>query len=139
MNALEAEKDQVQAYIFFDFFVTDKKGNAIRNFKLDSSLHVLWKIEQRNPDIPLSDIQEISVDASNPEYYAKPKKVPQNVRIWAERELVRYHHKNEIIKLPKGVYQGKIILTEESFHAYGGDAGYWATVLKSDIQFEITD
>ncbi|MBN2302497.1 MAG: hypothetical protein JXN60_08280, partial [Lentisphaerae bacterium] len=43
------DKEKVDAYIFFDFFVTDKNGDAVREFRLDSSLHVLynWQRQRR--------------------------------------------------------------------------------------------
>ncbi|MGC9320533.1 MAG: hypothetical protein ACP5KN_21040, partial [Armatimonadota bacterium] len=38
----------VRGYVLFDWFVTDANGDAERDFLVDSSLHVLWREEQRD-------------------------------------------------------------------------------------------
>lgn len=130
-------RENVEAYLFFDFFVTDSNGNAALDFELDNTLHVLWNRDrQRKPDTP-ADAIAFSVDASDPVTYARPKQTPSTERIWAERVHRRYRRANEAIRLPAGHYPSDIVLTEESFHARGRDGGFWATVFSLPVSFEI--
>ncbi len=134
----DEQKHEVEAYILFDFFVTDENGNAVREFSLDSTLHVLWKSTQYSRGVPESDMVKVEIDASDPKTYARPKADPGTVWIWAEREAERYTAANQVIRLPARTYKAFLILTEESFHSYDYDGGWWATVLKTPIEFEIT-
>ncbi len=134
----EEKKSDVEAYLFFDYFVTDARGCAVREFELDSSLHVLWRLSQSDTGILETDVTELTLDISNPLVYSNPGIEPVTIRIWAERELARYETADQEIGLPPGNYQAYMILTEESFHATGVDGGWWATIAKVPIQFEIT-
>ncbi|GAF88938.1 unnamed protein product, partial [marine sediment metagenome] len=40
--------------------------------------------------------------------------------------------------LPPGTYKAEVVLTEESFHWYG-DGGFWATVMRAPVKFEVVD
>ena len=131
-------KEQVEAYILFDFFVTDAAGHAVREFALDSTLHVLWNGTRQWQTSHEGDVLELSVAASDPQVYARPKRTPSVERLWAERERQRYPRGEQTIRLPPGPYFAFLWLTEESFHASERDGGYWATVCSLPIQFTIT-
>lgn len=133
------DKKQVEAYLFFDFFVTDKKGDAIRDFELDSSLHVLWNASRQTGTPNVSDLEPVMVVADDPLNYAIPRARESLELIWAEREMCRYRHADELIRLPPGEYIAEIVLTEESFHSPYNDGGYWATVLACPAHFTITE
>ena len=132
-----ANKSNVEAYIIFDYFVTDGRGNAILDFSLDKSIHVLWNLSRQTPQVRVPDIRRYELDASDPEIYARPKKNISTEYIYAEPEIIRYLS-NDKIKLPPGKYNAFLTLTEESFHSYGMDNGYWATPLKLPVEFYIS-
>lgn len=133
------DKDKVNAYILFDFFVTDINGDAVREFKLDSTLHVLYNW-QRQRRVTLSrGMVTAVVDASDPKIYARPKSEATVEHIWGEPEWQRYRNPQSIIRLPVGHYSAKLTLTEESFHSVDRDGGYWATVYSAPVEFDIVD
>jgi len=130
-------KEDVEAYILFDFVVTDARGDAIREFALDSTLHVLWNgYRQGGPD-ETSDLVVVAVDASAPETYARPKGGTVFEFLWAERERVRYSGAGQVIRLPPHKYRAELVLTEESFHSTDSDGGWWATAMSVPVEFEI--
>jgi hypothetical protein len=131
------DKSDVESYLFFDFFVTDKNGNAVRNFALDSSLHVLWNATRQHSISNENDIFPVTVDASDPETYSRPKNNRNIELIWAEREKRRYSSPEQKRFLSPGKYAVELVLTEESFHSMENDGGYWATVFKGKINFEV--
>jgi hypothetical protein len=131
-----ADKAKVRAYLLFDFFVTDAKGNAIREFALDSSLHVLWVDRQRS-DFMAGDAIAVEVLPADPNVYTNPKPTPTIESVWAEREHGRYTSEDQLTRLPVGIYEAKLVLTEETFHTIDRDGGYWPTVLELPIRFEI--
>ncbi len=133
-----ADKTEVEAYILFDFLVTDAAGNAARTFALDSSLHVLWNADRQRDTDEAEDVVTVLVDASDPAHYARPKLMGTLEQLWAERERARYTAPDQITVLPPGRYRAKLVLTEESFHSWDDDGGYWATVLRLPVEFEIT-
>lgn len=136
--APESTKREAEAYILFDFFITDSDGNAVREFSLDSTLHVLWNAQrQRSNGVPVEDAIDTVVFAENPAYYTRLKERGTVESIWAERERQRYAAADELIRLPPGTYQATLALTEESFHAIDRDGGSWATVMHLPIAFEI--
>ncbi len=132
------DKQKVEAYILFDFFVTDGRGNAIRDFELDSSLHVLWNGSRQAGTPDADDLIPVLVEANDPEKYAVPRRKLSVEFIWAERELCRYTSASDVIRLPPGKYRAELVLTEESFHSPYNDGGYWATVLSCPVEFTIT-
>lgn len=131
------EKSKAEAYLLFDFFVTDRRGSAVRNFELDSTLHVLWKAEQRTNGVPRADMVACLVDASDPNDYMSPASETRAQWIWAEREHRRYSHPDQVTSLPPRSYYAELVLTEESFHSSSYAGGYWATVLRCPITFSI--
>ena len=136
-RAIEDPTD-AEAYFFFDFFVTDAAGNAIRNFAADASLHVLWLGAQRLP-YPLEASRSVLVDASDSARYLRPEPLLAFREIWAEREHVRYRGDSGRTRfLPAGEYRAEIVLTEETFHALEADGGYWPTVMLAPVRFTVT-
>lgn len=131
------EPSEVEAYLLFDFFVTDANGNAARDFALDSSLHVLWNASRQRQPGRLSDLVPAVVDASNPDVYSRPKPDASVEYMWAERSHMRYRYDDQVITLPEGDYTAEIVLTEESLHANGADGGWWATVYRCPVAFTI--
>jgi len=132
------EPGRVEAYLLFDYFVTDANGNAARDFELDSCLHVLWNGSRQRANVPISDLVIAIVDASNPETYARPKDSLKVEALWAERERLRYRTPGQELFLPAGEYKAELVLTEESFHSRDNDGGWWATVYRGPIEFTLT-
>ncbi len=133
------DKGDATAYILFDYVVTDSRGHAVRNFALDSSLHVLWNVDRQRVDPPSKEVTPVVIDASNPETYARPKDTLEVERIWAEPENARYRGGRKSITLSPGTYHAEIVLTEESWHTIGNDSGYWATVATAPVEFQIIE
>jgi hypothetical protein len=134
------DKDQVEAYVLFDYVVTDAKGDAVRDFALDSSLHVLWNaLRQKRHRIYRDDALAVTVVADDPAIYARPKPEPTVEYIYAERETVRYRRlpAGAVIRLPPGEYDAFFAITEESFHSEDSDGGHWSTVLRAPVSFEV--
>jgi len=131
------DKAAVEAYLFFDYFVTDRNGNAVKDFALDSSLHVLWNASRQGGEPEPDDLTPVVVAATDPAVYNRPKRGATVERVWAEREGIRYRHRDEAIRLPPGTYLAELVLTEESFHARDNDGGFWATVYSLPVTFAI--
>ncbi len=132
------DKASVEAYVLFDYFVTDRNGNAIRDFALDSSLHVLWNAARQAGEPEAGDLTRVVVLADDPAVYSRPKQRATMEWLWAEREVGRYTTADERIALPEGDYRAELVLTEESFHSVDSDGGFWATVYRCPIAFTIT-
>jgi len=130
-------KDEIESYILFDFFITDANGDAVREFALDSSLHVLFNASRQGGEALADDMVPVVVDASNPDRYLRPKVKRTLELIWAERETIRYRSADQVIRLPPGPYKAELVLTEESFHSPYNDGGYWATVCRLPISFTV--
>ena len=134
-------KEDVEAYLFFDFFVTDGEGNAEKEFYGDSSLHVLWNASaQRGPQLWDGAQRVVIREGSRTDYYAHPRPNLDVQRVYAESEQHSRSRdsRNPIGQafLPPGKYKADVVLTEESFHGYG-DAGFWATVMSGPVEFEV--
>ena len=128
---------RVEAYILFDYFVTDARGCAAKDFELNSTLHVLFNARFQGLGSYMdSPISRFMVDASSPEYYARPRRGATAQFIWAQFECTPGRAPVGQVRLPPGRYRADLVLTEESFHSYG-DGGYWATVLAVPVDFEV--
>ena len=138
------DKELVEAYLLFDFFVSDSEGKVDKEFYADSSLHVLWNASvQRSPRA--SDGCQIPIIRANSDLntYANPKCDLGLQRLYAESEQHmqgKRDHRKPIGRafLPVGTYKAEVVLTEESFHGWG-DMGRWATVLTAPVEFEVID
>ena len=131
-------KESVECYILFDFFVTDRSGNAVRKFALDSSLHVLYNATREGGGGLADDMVPVLVDARDGRTYARPKSTLSMELIWAQRETSRYHSPDQTIRLLPGHYDAELVLTEESFHSPYNDGGFWATVCRLPVSFTVT-
>ncbi|MBT3374053.1 MAG: hypothetical protein HN742_33600 [Lentisphaerae bacterium] len=130
-------KEDIEAYVFFDFVVADAEGRAIREFALDSTLHVLWNgYRQGGPD-DTRDLVVVTVDPSSSGTYSRPKSGLAYEFLWAERERDRYTEAGEKIRLPPRTYRAQFVLTEETFHSTDNDGGWWPTVMTLPIAFRI--
>ncbi|MFP4029031.1 MAG: hypothetical protein ACLFWL_14670 [Candidatus Brocadiia bacterium] len=136
------DKKRMRSYLFFDFFVTDGRGNAEREFYADSTLHVLFNANwQRKPGPEDSRPVTVPREVSNPGIYANPEVDLKPQQIYAQSESDANNSERPRIGhafLPPGNYKATLALTEESFHAYG-DGGYWATVMSAPVQYRILD
>lgn len=131
------DKANAEAYLFFDYFITDTNGDAVRDFALDSCLHVLWSgSHQRLADREEDQLIAI-VWAADPAVYARPKPQGTLERVWAEVEAPRYKSIDQKRFLPAGTYHAELVLTEESFHSWYRDGGWWATVCKAPVDFTV--
>jgi hypothetical protein len=137
------DKNEVRSYLFFDFFVTDARGNVTKEFYLDSSLHVLYNATWQGwPGGDDTRPIVIVPGRTASEIYARPVAAVEPQEIYAESEAdspsgTRRPPVGRAF-LPAGSYRVEFVLTEESFHGFG-DAGYWATVMSAPVEFEIID
>lgn len=137
------DKQHVESYILFDYFVTDMNGEAEKEFYLDSTLHVLWNATtQRKP--AAKDSRPVSFLASQRagQIFSNPVPDLRPQRLYAESEAdsQRAGARPDIGRafLPAGTYRAEVVLTEESFHGWG-DSGFWPTVMRAPVRFEIVD
>jgi len=128
-------KEDIEAYILFDFLVTDDRGDAILDFALEQSLHVLWNVTRQGVIIREPNIRKHDLRADNPATYARPKEAATVEYVYGEPEAARYT--GAPVRLPEGRYSASLVLTEESFHSYGRDDGYWASPLRLPLEFYI--
>jgi len=123
------------AYLVFDYFITDGKGDAVVDFVADSSYHVLWKTIRTPPsadDGPLVTAT-FRPNPSSPAYDTNYGKSTISVYGQVERTPVGG------MFLPLGSYDATFVLTEESFHGSGGDlAGGWAAAMSGPAVFTLT-
>jgi len=137
-------KDLAEAYLLFDFLVTDATGSVDKEFYADSSLHVLWNASTQRAPAPEDSAQVVVERAGSPaDIYVHPRPDLRPQRVYAESEQHQQgerNHRKPIGQafLPPGRYRAYLALTEESFHGYG-DAGTWATVMTAPVEFEVTD
>ncbi len=134
-------KELVEAYVLFDFFVTDPAGRVDKPFYLDSSLHVVWNYDSQRSYQPGDTYpQRFFRDGGDRAFYAHPKAELSPVRLFAESEQHNRATDNRkpvgAALLPAGRYNAFLVLTEESFHGFG-DAGLWATVMTAPVEFEV--
>ena len=140
----EAEnKDEAESYLFFDFFVTDSQGNAVKRLYGDSSLHVLFNAGHQRRHRPADSMPRKAVlPGTDPTLYANPRAVfkTQYVQAQSEENMFETGHRPPIgdARLPPGRYVAELVLTEESFHGYG-DAGRWKTVMRAPVEFQVLD
>lgn len=120
-----------EAYLLFDFFLTDASGNAEVDFALNSSYHVLFWDWQGSPDSCDQPLRStiVSGSATDPAYATDIGPTPAGVYPQIERLC------NGTTALPLGTYHCRFLLTEESFHTADGN---WAPALiADDIVFNV--
>ncbi|HUT33424.1 MAG TPA: hypothetical protein VNE39_08105 [Planctomycetota bacterium] len=132
----ETDKEGMEGYLVFGYFVTDAEGKAEVPFCLDSSYHVLWKVSQWAPNkedsVPtrhkvVAEAGCLGYDRSSP---------PGEFALYAEAQMGRPPIGQ--VRMPPGDYRCFLLLTEESFHDYiNADGGDWAAALAALIEFAI--
>jgi len=122
-------------YLLFDYFITDGNGNAIVEWQVDSSYHVLFKTTQRTPTS--SDGPVISYTFDPIINGAYDNDYPEStVDIYGQVERTPVGG----IYLSTGSYTCGIMITEESFHGIDGVySGDWAAAMGAEISFEIIE
>jgi hypothetical protein len=123
----------IYAYQMCGDFITDAQGNASIDFTSQSSYHVTWAEWQRIDDAPAGTwtLQNHLVDSTNMLYYgygASP--TSGTYRLYYEYEGSGRPRNNVV--LPPGTYNCRFLITEESFHSFEENGGYWKTVLASE-------
>lgn len=131
----------VHGYLLFDWFVTDDSGDADHPFAVDSSLHVLWRVGQRERGRNDTPPRWYTVERPASVYPVNAASTKQQVGLFGEWEPDRPWIGEA--RLAPGAYHVGMNLTEESFHANMDeeraleDGGFWAWVLQSELQFEV--
>ena len=137
------DKSKVESYLLFDFFVTDPEGRAVKEFYVDSTLHVLFNANWQRGAGPNDSrpVQALPLPAG-PTTYSNARAARSVQRIYAQSEQHALGESNRpaigLAYLPPGPYTAEVVLTEESFHGFG-DSGYWATVMAGPVEFEVLD
>ena len=122
-------------YLIIGFFITDAQGGFTGRFEGDNSFHVLWRTSQRTPsqnDGPIFNFV-LPATAGNPAYDMPFPALPMG--IYGEWEPTRALPGT--LAMTKGHYACDFILTEESFHDSGANAGNWTAALGAPIEFDI--
>jgi hypothetical protein len=136
--AEQPDRQKMEGYLVFGYFVTDANGNADVSFRLDRSLHVLWKTSQWPPAQGDTKPTQHPILAEAETYGYDESFPPGELKIYAEHERGRPPVGE--VDLPPGRYRCFFLLTEESFHAWEGeDGGEWAAALAAPIEFTITE
>jgi hypothetical protein len=137
------DKHLVEAYLLFDFFVTDPEGNVDKVLYADSTLHVLWNANyQRGPK--MTDTRPVAAyrDRASRALYAHPDPdlTPQWIYAESEQHSLAPNNRKAVNEafLPPGKYVAEVVLTEESFHTFA-DGGYWPTVMRAPVEFEVAE
>ncbi len=117
----------VYGYLFLGDFVTDANGNAETDVRGDRSFHITWQDEQ--PGIKDIVFNTFPVASSPSNYGYDAPLSGQSEKLWYELESGR----TQPVRLPKGTYHCRLLVTEEAFHTSGGEGGgVWQTVLATE-------
>ncbi len=135
------DSHRVRGYLLFDWFVTDGAGDARHDFALDSSLHVLWRVGQRERAPEDTPPRWYRLEREPSVYPPHAAGVAQDLGLFGEWEPGRPPLGQ--VRLPAGRYDVGLNLTEETFHANLGEArtleggGFWPWVLEAELSFEV--
>lgn len=125
-----------EGYLLFGFFITDRFGAAEVDFAVDSSYHVLWWEHQRTAGVCDSPVKWSNVTGTAADAAYDIDLTAAEIGVFAEIERLC----TGTTTMPTGIYDCRLLLTEESFHQSGGVEGYWASAMACDeIGFEIVD
>ncbi len=117
----------VYGYVFLGDFVTDSAGNAEADVRGDRSLHITWQDGQSGAkDVAFNTFSV----ASSPSNYGYDAPLPTtSQKLWYELETGR----TQPVRLARGTYHCRLLVTEEAFHGAGGEGGgVWQTVLATE-------
>lgn len=130
----------VKGYVLFDWLVTDGEGNCTHEFALDRSLHVLWRVGQRDRERNDSPRRWYELVRGGYGYAPEQQGTSEEVGLYGEWEPGRA--RIGLLRLPIGEYSVRLNLTEESFHANLNEdveaGGLWAWVLDGGLQFTVS-
>lgn len=138
----DTNRGAYESYVFFDTLITDDRGDAEKEFYLDSTLHVLFN--QPNQGSPKwEDTRPWPVPFTNTAsaLYANPKASVATQYVYAQTEAGANGQVRPDIGeafLPPGSYRARLSLVEETFHGYG-DGGFWPAVMECPVSFEVLD
>jgi len=126
------------AYLIIAFFLTDDQGNATLHFEGNNSFHVLWRTDQRQHSTNDGPVFTATIPATDGNFaYDSGSATPAvPIGLYGEWEPTRALPGKMI--MTGGHYACDFILTEESFHDVGVDAGNWTAALGAPIEFDIT-
>jgi hypothetical protein len=130
-------KYKFTGYLVFEYFITNSKGNALLEFEVNSSYHVLYKTTQL---LPQSDDGEVKT--ATYKVNAKGSAAYDVNYSWVKVGVY-----GEVERIPvggkfpaPGAYNCQLFLTEESFHGDGDSyVGNWAAAMGASISFEISE
>jgi hypothetical protein len=129
-NLPENQKQTVYGYLFMGNFVTDANGNAEREFSGSKSYHITWQ-DKQNTSLKHVVAGTYNIGSTQAPFLGYEQNTPNiSVKLWYEYESGR--PKN--VKLPKGNYNCRLLITEETFHSATPDnkGGLWPTVLATE-------
>lgn len=130
------DKEGMEGYLIFGYFVTDAEGKANVAFRADSSFHVLWKVSQWKPSAGDSTPTTHKVAAEAGRLGYDRTFPPGEFALYAEAQAGRPPVGQ--VRLPPGDYRCFFLLTEESFHDYYNElGGDWAAALAALVAFTI--
>lgn len=133
-----ADRHTLYGYLFVSDFVTDASGDAHLDFAGDHSYHVTWSSWQgADTGLPVGVfISQGRFDGKQNNYYGygvRPRATM--VKLFYEYEAGRF----QPVVLPRGHYNCRMLLTEESFHNAFGEVGtndpnggFWKSVLATE-------
>lgn len=116
----------VYGYVFLGDFVTDSGGNADADVRGNRSLHITWQDEQSGA----KDVAFQTFTVASPSGYGYDAPLPAtSQKLWYELEAGR----TQPVRLARGTYHCRLLVTEEAFHGAGGEnGGVWQTVLATE-------
>ncbi|MCD6362122.1 MAG: hypothetical protein J7M38_14790 [Armatimonadetes bacterium] len=131
----------IKGYVLFDWFMTDGSGEVEHEFRLDSSLHVLWKMGQRDRGEHDSAPRWYTVERGVYGYAPDERTGTEEVGVYGEQEPGRAPIGRLV--LPPGEYRVRLNLTEETWHANMSErelewGGFWAWVMDADLRFTVS-
>ena len=155
-------------YLIFDYFVTDRYGNATHDFAAIHSIHAFWERRSRPSVSPTTTNDPFGATGSSYGYSPSlTESSSYNYSYSPARNVVEYRplarrssgygydqdypdstvgiwleierFEEGTMVLPPGYYDCRFLLTEESFHQRGA-GGYWQSALVADrVRFAIRD
>jgi len=133
---------EVRGYLLFDWLITDGQGECDHQFWMDRSLHVLWKVGQRDRGEHDSAPRWYGIERGEYGYESGDVGGGGEEAVFGEWEPARATVGK--LGVPAGEYRVRMNLTEETWHSNLGDrtqelGGHWAWVLDGDLQFTVSD
>ena len=122
-------------YLVFFYFITDSNGDAELLFETGDCYHVLWNTTQRTHTSDDGPLKTTIVDPDDSEPAYDVDYSSSEVTIFGEWERLPMGS----VDIQSGQYDCQIVLTEESFHGTEALEGNWASVMNTDISFEISN